>query len=208
MIEISAPARRLIQWVHGEYDLVDYRRGPKESRGGTRSLGSALTRLDLIELHKRLCLGEISVKETVMDRRGLLAVAHIAKQQLAIDDDDWRDLVERETGKRSCAAAGDRELVKLMKRLETMGFTNQARARTFRRARKPQARLCWSLWKELKELGALRNTTREAARHLFATLAGVATDTDPDFMSAEQLNRAIEGLKAMVARVKAEAAPS
>jgi phage gp16-like protein len=139
-------------------------------------------------------------------RRGLLAVAHIAKAQLAIEDDDWRDLVERETGKRSCADVETPALLKLMQRLEAMGFVNKQKVqRGFKKSRKPQARLCWALWAELKQRGAIRNPSREAARALFATLAGIeGASTDPDFMDAAQLRKAVEGLKAMVARAKAE----
>lgn len=57
-INVTEAQRGLIEWVHREHNTVDYRRG-----NGTRSLGSSLARLDLIELHRRLCYGEIAVKE-------------------------------------------------------------------------------------------------------------------------------------------------
>ncbi len=70
------------------------------------------------------------------------------------------------------------------------------------RARKPQARLVWALWAELGRLGALRDTSRAACRAFCAATAKIPATTDPDFMTAAQLDPVVIVLKAWLARTR------
>jgi len=51
-----------------------------------------------------------------------LAKLHIAKKQLGLDDDTWRDLLERETGKRSSKDMNDGERGRVLDVLKQQGF--------------------------------------------------------------------------------------
>jgi phage gp16-like protein len=136
-----------------------------------------------------------------------LAAIHIAKKELRLDDDTYRDLVRRFTGGRADSAArmSAAERRSLLAQFGKLGFVNQAKPqRAWKPARKPQARLVWALWKELGDLGALDNPAREACRAFCAKTAGIEAATDPDFLDAAQLNKVIEGLKAWLAREQAK----
>lgn len=53
---------------------------------------------------------------------GLKAKIHVAKTQLGLDDDTYRALLRRETGKDSCAAMNLRELEKVLSAMVRQGF--------------------------------------------------------------------------------------
>lgn len=53
---------------------------------------------------------------------GLKAKIHVAKAQLGLDDDTYRALLLRETGKNSCAAMNLRELEKVLTAMGRQGF--------------------------------------------------------------------------------------
>ncbi|MDO4693070.1 MAG: regulatory protein GemA [Eikenella sp.] len=53
---------------------------------------------------------------------GLKAKIHIGKTQLGLDDDTYRALLLRETGKNSCAQMGLRELEKVLTAMGRQGF--------------------------------------------------------------------------------------
>ena len=61
-------------------------------------------------------------------RKSLLARIHIGKKQLRIDDDMYREMLEKVTGKRSCAGMHISELYLVLQRLQKSGF----------KAKKPQ----------------------------------------------------------------------
>jgi len=58
-------------------------------------------------------------------RRGLLAKVHIAKKELGVFDDDYRDILRREFGVTSSAALADRELESLVAYFESKGWRPQ-----------------------------------------------------------------------------------
>lgn len=58
----------------------------------------------------------------VDNRRLTLAKIHIAKKQLGLDDDVYRDRLQQLTGKRSCSEMAIGELFKVLKNLEQCGF--------------------------------------------------------------------------------------
>lgn len=168
--------------------------------------------------------------------RDLLAKIHIGKKQLGLDDDTYRDLLERVTGKRSAGQCTERQLVDVVEEMVRLGFAPQAPgagrpaglARSagasrglngpvgaeappptpaYKRAAKPQARMIWAMWNDLAKMGALENPSRAACRAFCAkTAATSAAATDPDFLTPGQFDPVISALKAWVAREKAKRA--
>lgn len=56
----------------------------------------------------------------------LMAKVHIAKKDLGLDDDTYRDVLERVTGKRSCKGMTIAQLESVIKDMEAHGFTPKA----------------------------------------------------------------------------------
>lgn len=59
-------------------------------------------------------------------KMAMMAKVHIAKKQLNLDDDTYRDVLERVTGKRSCKKMLIGELEAVIKEMETYGFVAKA----------------------------------------------------------------------------------
>lgn len=60
---------------------------------------------------------------TNKEKRTLIAKIHIAKKDLAMDDDTYRDVLVRVTGKNSCKDMTLNELKKVIQDLKRLGFT-------------------------------------------------------------------------------------
>lgn len=61
-------------------------------------------------------------KTTEQKRQGLIAKIHVAKDQLALDDDNYRAILKRITGKLSCKQMNLLELQNMMAEMERLGF--------------------------------------------------------------------------------------
>lgn len=68
------------------------------------------------------------------NRKSALAQIHIAKKQLKLDDDIYRDTLQQISGKRSCGDMHISELYKVLSHFEKCGF--KRKAPTTRRAKK------------------------------------------------------------------------
>jgi phage gp16-like protein len=133
-------------------------------------------------------------------RRGLLAKVHLAKKQLGLAEDDYRDIVGLYCPTRSAGDATIAQLEKLVGHFEQRGFTAKAKAVPGRKAPAadfPTAKKARALWISLHQLGAVRNPS-EAALEAFAKrqLATEYWRWSDQSMSY----RLIEALKAMAKR--------
>jgi phage gp16-like protein len=129
-------------------------------------------------------------------RNRLIAHIHAAAKELALDDDTRRDLMERETGKRSASAMNDGELGKVIGALGELkkGASGDARSKAFVPHQDPQVRKVFAMWTGLKAKGLVT----AAKPHGFAKrMAGVDR---VEWANPEQLRQIIEGLKAIEAR--------
>ncbi|MBN2428447.1 MAG: regulatory protein GemA [Deltaproteobacteria bacterium] len=90
-------------------------------------------------------------------RRKALAKIHIAKKELGLSDDEYRDVIRSVVpGKDSAADLSDPQLHDLLNRLHEIGW----RPRLRRGASRPLPPTVWkarSLWLELHDMGAVRN---------------------------------------------------
>lgn len=71
-------------------------------------------------------------------RKARLAAIHMGKKALNLDDDMYRDLLESAAGIRSAADASDDGLLKILKRMDELGFSQKPR-RDF--GKKPSVKL-------------------------------------------------------------------
>lgn len=146
-------------------------------------------------------------------RKKLVAKVKIAQQQLGMDDDAYRDLLQSETGKRSATKLKVWELENVLKRMRKLGFKDKAPKQAGSRpmARDDQSRLIRSLWLQLHEAGKVRDPSERALANWARTrcyqgkVVSGAENEGPDvdalqWMTSAQLGRLIEQLKKWLAR--------
>jgi phage gp16-like protein len=99
-------------------------------------------------------------------RRSMLAKIHVAKKQLALAEDDYRQIMLEETGRSSAGDCTEAELERALKRLEAQGFKplpkNPASNPATRPAQHPMARKARALWISLHHLNAVQNASEQA----------------------------------------------
>lgn len=132
-----------------------------------------------------------------MSRRAQLAMVHIARKDLGLDEDTYRDVLERVTGKRSAAETTDFELTSLIADFKKRGWVPKpkvsAPAGTPKRSAVPQVRKVWAIWSEMCRDKVVREPTKAALRAFVKRMTGVA---DPEWLSSQECGVVIEALKA------------
>ena len=134
-----------------------------------------------------------------------LAKIHIGKKRLGLADDDYRDLLERATGKRSSADMSERERGAVLEEMRRLGFKPKpAPGRRFKRkAPKPYVAKIYALWGELQRTGRLADGSPKALGAFVHRQTGLDR---PEWLGPEEANKVTEGLKAWLKRIRAEAA--
>ena len=135
------------------------------------------------------------------DRRALIAKIHLAKKQLALTDDSYRDVLRRVTGFESAAAMRLEQLDAVLKEFARLGWKPKPARR---RSDKPQVRMIWAIWRDIV---ALQGHGDDAALRAFVarqtrTAAHPNGISSPEFLDAAMGNRVAEGLKAWRGRLQ------
>ena len=125
------------------------------------------------------------------------AIINIAKSQLGLEEDDYRAVLERTTGKASLRLMTNPDKLKVIDEMKRLGF----KAKT---ATKPYIRLIHALWKSCHRLGVVEDGSRTALRAFCANRLPSNVSTDPDLLNYEQASPIIEALKSMEKRGKAK----
>jgi phage gp16-like protein len=126
-------------------------------------------------------------------RRRAIAKIHCAKRDLGLDDETYRGLLERVTGRTSAADLDERALGAVLDELRRLGFRSPRTSDPNQRPGEPQERLAIALWRDLERLGALDDPSERGLRKFAAKLAGVDS---MQWADAPALNKVIEALKA------------
>lgn len=128
-----------------------------------------------------------------------LAAIHVAKKQLGLDDDDYRALLERVTGKRSCRDMTPAELSAVLAEFRRRGFAPASSTRSgTRRAAGPYAGKLQALWIAGWNLGVVKNRDDAAMIAFVERQTGLSHTR---FLTdAGDAAKAIEALKAWLAR--------
>lgn len=126
-----------------------------------------------------------------------LAAIHVGKKQLGLEDDDYRALLGRITGKRSAGALNEAERSKVLEEMRRLGFKPQSKgSRGTLEGR--YAKKLVALWISAWELGIVRNRSDKAL------IAFVKRQTGMDHVrfvhDPADAARAIEALKSWMAR--------
>ncbi len=142
---------------------------------------------------------KLEAQANAIERKNkLVAKVKIAQKQLQLDDDTYRDLLERVTGKRSAAKLTLIELDIVLEEMKSKGFkaTRSNRAGTRPQSDDAQSRLIRSLWIQLHEAGKVRDPSEKAlvnfAKGQFKTTEGIEA---LQWLDSWQKSRLIESLK-------------
>jgi len=129
--------------------------------------------------------------------RALLAKVHIAKKELALQEESYRAILERVTGRTSSKDCSKRQLEAVLGEFKRLGWTPKAGKNS--PSGRPHVRLIYALWKEAGIVGAVDNASTEGLRSFVARQTGKEA---PEFLKPAEANLVIEGLKAMIRRVE------
>lgn len=131
------------------------------------------------------------------DKRPLLAKIHIAKAQLNLDDDQYRDIVRRVTGKDSAAQCRYSQLVDLINEFKSLGWKTEKK-KAFRRAPSDGIKKIYALWGELQALEAVQSTDKTALDAFVKKYTGIDS---VQWLLPDQQRKIIEILKQWIKRI-------
>lgn len=131
------------------------------------------------------------------DKRPLLAKIHIAKAQLNLDDDQYRDIVRRVTGKDSAAQCRYSQLVDLINEFKSLGWKTEKK-KAFRRAPSDGIKKIYALWGKLQALGAVQLTDKTALDAFVKKYTGIDS---VQWLQPAQQQKIIEILKQWIKRI-------
>ncbi|EHN1693775.1 regulatory protein GemA [Salmonella enterica subsp. enterica serovar Newport] len=130
-----------------------------------------------------------------MERGKLIQIIHIAKHELSIDIDTYRQMLLSITGETSTTAMNPGQLRKVLAAMEAKGFVVKPshKARTTRQlADYPQAKKLRALWLEMYAQGIVRDSSEEALRRWVKRETGV---DGLQWLESDKASMAIERLK-------------
>jgi Mu-like prophage protein gp16 len=137
------------------------------------------------------------------DRRlKLIKIIHVARRELGMDEDSYRQMLANmpETrGKTSTADLTEGQLEAVVKTLKSKGFKVKPKPKSRRLADDRQSRLIRSLWLQLHEAGAVRDASESALASYIHKRTGVEA---MQWVASDQASMIIETLKKWLKRVE------
>lgn len=138
------------------------------------------------------------------DRRAMLAKVHLAKKDLRLDEEVYRDIIQRVTGLTSSSKCDRPQLVKLLAEFGRVGWTGGAKP-AFKASSKAHVRKVFAIWTAMCRDGIPESPTRAALVAFVKRQTGI---DNPEWLSPEQANKVTEGLKAWRKRHEDKASAS
>lgn len=92
-------------------------------------------------------------------RRSMIAKIQIAKKQLAMVEDDYRQALFDQTGRMSLKDCSDAQLARVLEFMKSKGFSSSPSGKA---ASHPMARKARAMWISLYQLGVVHNRAEEA----------------------------------------------
>jgi phage gp16-like protein len=139
----------------------------------------------------------MNVRETVLtdpQRKRDLAAIHVAKKQLRMGDDTYRDMLWSIARVRSSGDLDHAGRKAVLDHLKACGFKHRRPT-----ASDPQSRRIRALWLDLKDLGALRDASEAALGTYIEHQTGTKALA---WLSSDQASKVIESLKAWQRRIR------
>ncbi|WP_334128259.1 gp16 family protein [Sneathiella sp.] len=138
-----------------------------------------------------------------MSRNALIALVHIGKKELGLDDATYRDMLRGITGKESASKMSAAELNQIADEMKRQGFkAKHRRAGKRKMATHPEARKMRALWMALYDLGIVADPRESAlANHARKVTGGRSRGVeDIHWIKGQNAYKVIESLKAWAAR--------
>jgi phage gp16-like protein len=127
------------------------------------------------------------------NRNRLVTLIHVAKNELKLDEDTYRSLLEQTTGKTSSSDLTIAQLEAVLLRMKTSGFTVKTkRGGELKKADDGQSRMIRHLWLLLHAAGEVRNPSELALAKYVEKQVRVSA---LQFLSTEKASKVIERLK-------------
>lgn len=130
-------------------------------------------------------------------RKKLLASLHIARKDMALEEESYRALLYRVTCQTSAKELTEEQLRSVLAEFERLGW-KKARFRRFAAGNRPDVRKVFAIWSSLRDHLECRGS-RAGLRAFVERQVGVS---DPNFLNPAQAQKVIEALKAMQRRMK------
>jgi phage gp16-like protein len=124
-------------------------------------------------------------------RKRELALIHMAKTQLAMDDDAYRAMLRQAAGVNSAKDLDWKGRAKVLEHLKACGFKPGTRPKR-PLADDPRSRLIRHLWLDLHKRGRVRNPSEKALAAFVKRITGVEA---LQWLSAEQAGQVIGALR-------------
>lgn len=133
-----------------------------------------------------------------VDRQRLIKLIHVAKRDLALDDDSYRAILQRIGKKTSAADLTVPELEKVLEHMKCSGFKVRSKKGDRPQASDDQSKMIRGLWLELAGMEVVRNSSEAALGAFVKRMAKVDT---LQWLSTEQASQVTEHLKEWLERV-------
>ncbi|GAN97580.1 hypothetical protein Geu3261_0208_013 [Komagataeibacter europaeus NBRC 3261] len=146
---------------------------------------------------------------TTQDRRAspargaIYAKLHIARKELALPDEAYRDILHRMTGHTSAKYATIPALEKVLAHFRTLGW--KPKKGSLSSSDKPHVRLVYAIWKDMAPMldsGGTREALRAYVQRQTVSAAHPQGVSAPEFLDGMQAQKVIEGLKRWKARLE------
>lgn len=133
----------------------------------------------------------------------LIKLIHVAKRDLRLDDETYRRMLERLTGKTSSRDCGVTQLETVIEHMRRRGFTARPKSaesdRPARPADDPQAKMIRFLWLDLRDRGVLQDSSERALNAFIRRMTGIER---LEWLDTYEASAVIEHLKKWIERVQ------
>ncbi len=135
-------------------------------------------------------------------RSSMLAKIHIAKAELALEENSYRGILRRAAGKTSCAEMNEREMDAVLREFVRLGWSPNKKATPppdwAPPSNKAYVRKIYALWWDYHRE---RHSSGGELKRRLTTFARRMTGIDnPEWLGPSSANKVIEGIKAMIKR--------
>ncbi|MXV43931.1 DUF1018 domain-containing protein [Saccharibacter sp. 17.LH.SD] len=139
------------------------------------------------------------MRHSRQDQKRLLALVHIAKKDLALEDESYRSLLHRIAGQNSARGMTEKQLNDVLAEFKRLGWEKSPRKKRYVAANRASVRKIFVLWGSLRDHLACKGS-RAGLRVFVERMTGVS---DPNFLDDQKAQQVIEALKAMQKRKRA-----
>jgi phage gp16-like protein len=126
-------------------------------------------------------------------RNARLAKVHIARKEMGLDEDAYRALVQRVTGRESASQCTDAQLAAVLVDMKRLGWKPAPPSTA---SQKSWVRKVWAIWASMAVL--LDDPSRQALQTFVERQTKSARNplgiSDPDFLNVEDAKKVIHGL--------------